>query len=207
MRMSPSVRSGSTGSMPARGSEKRESRTGGPGRRVPERGCPAKSVTQKFYTLRNLWYTRHNSGQHLDIEGGWSLHGNEEGSREEARKEGGEEEEVGTTRRRRPRRLLTLLPLYISSDPNQTHRTGKYLTLSLSKGAQYFDMSSRHEPMRMILNPTRIFLSTGCRGSYPRKSLGSDSTRAPFHNPREQAASKMLPQVGTALSFGRVSVC
>ena len=31
---------------------------------------------------------------HLDTEGGWSTHGNEESSSEEARKEGGEEEVV-----------------------------------------------------------------------------------------------------------------
>jgi hypothetical protein len=47
--------------------------------------------------LRNLWYTRHNDGQHLDIEGGWISHGDEEGSSKEAREESGEEEEVGLT--------------------------------------------------------------------------------------------------------------
>jgi hypothetical protein len=82
--------------------------------RTSEKGLSGKTVTQKFYTLRNLWYTRHKLGQHLDIEGGWSFHGNEEGSSEEAREEGGEEEEVGTTRRRRPRRLLTSSPPHLS---------------------------------------------------------------------------------------------
>jgi hypothetical protein len=67
----------------------------GSGYAFPEKE-PGRFVTQKFYTLRNLWYTRHNGSQHLDIEGGWSSDGNEEGSSEEAREESGEEEEVGT---------------------------------------------------------------------------------------------------------------
>lgn len=51
----------------------------------------------KFYSPLKLCYTTHTDSRinsHFDIEGGWSFHGSEESSSEEARKEGGKEEVV-----------------------------------------------------------------------------------------------------------------
>jgi hypothetical protein len=59
---------------------------------------PARKIPKtKFYSPHKLCYTTHTNSDinsHFDIEGGWSFHGSEETSSEEARKEGSEEEVV-----------------------------------------------------------------------------------------------------------------
>jgi hypothetical protein len=59
---------------------------------------PAGEIQKrKIYSLHKLCYTTHTNSDinsHFDIEGGWSFHGSEETSSEEARKEGSEEEVV-----------------------------------------------------------------------------------------------------------------